>query len=54
MGRFLGPNIEGHYRRHPVDATVGYWEAAGMRDVHVQPMSVGGGIVMWAVKGHGG
>ncbi len=54
VGRFLGPNIEGHYRRHPVDATVGYWESAGMRDVHVKVMSVGGGIVMWAVKGRDG
>jgi len=25
-----------------------------MLDVQVQPMSVGGGIVMWAVKGHDG
>jgi demethylmenaquinone methyltransferase / 2-methoxy-6-polyprenyl-1,4-benzoquinol methylase len=50
VGRFLGPNIEGHYRRHPVNATVGYWKAAGMTDVHVQPMSLGGGIVMWGTK----
>lgn len=50
VGRFLGPNIEGHYRRHPVDATVGYWKNAGMTDVHVEPMSLGGGIVMWGTK----
>jgi demethylmenaquinone methyltransferase/2-methoxy-6-polyprenyl-1,4-benzoquinol methylase len=54
VGRFLGPNIEGHYRRHPVAATVEYWKSAGMVDVRVQPMSVGGGIVMWAVKGRDG
>jgi hypothetical protein len=54
VGRFLGPNIEGHYRRHPVNQTVGYWESAGMNDVKVQPMSVGGGIVMWGVKGRNG
>jgi demethylmenaquinone methyltransferase/2-methoxy-6-polyprenyl-1,4-benzoquinol methylase len=54
VGRFLGPNIEGHYHRHPVSATVEYWKSAGMLDVKVQPMSVGGGIVMWAVKGRDG
>jgi demethylmenaquinone methyltransferase/2-methoxy-6-polyprenyl-1,4-benzoquinol methylase len=54
VGRFLGPNIEGHYRRHPVDATIEYWTSAGMLDVHAQPMSLGGGIVMWGRKGTNG
>ena len=26
VGRFLGPNISGHYRRYPVPWTVGAWE----------------------------
>lgn len=54
VGRFLGPNIEGHYGRHPVDATVGYWRAAGMDNVEVRPMSLGGGLVMWGTKGRNG
>jgi demethylmenaquinone methyltransferase/2-methoxy-6-polyprenyl-1,4-benzoquinol methylase len=53
VGRFLGPNIERHYARHPLEATIGYWKAAGMVDVHAKPMSLGGGLVMWATKATG-
>jgi demethylmenaquinone methyltransferase / 2-methoxy-6-polyprenyl-1,4-benzoquinol methylase len=47
VGRFLGPNIEDHYRRFPVDATIAAWEAAGLTDIGLRPMSLGGGLVMW-------
>jgi demethylmenaquinone methyltransferase/2-methoxy-6-polyprenyl-1,4-benzoquinol methylase len=47
VGRFLGPNITGHYRQFPVAATVAAWEAAGLTDVGVRRMSLGGGLVMW-------
>ena len=47
VGRFLGPNISEHYRRFPVAATVDAWEAAGLTDVGVRRMSLGGGLVMW-------
>jgi demethylmenaquinone methyltransferase/2-methoxy-6-polyprenyl-1,4-benzoquinol methylase len=50
VGRFLGPNISGHYRRYPVNWTVEAWQAAGLTDVTVRTMSLGGGIVMWANK----
>jgi demethylmenaquinone methyltransferase / 2-methoxy-6-polyprenyl-1,4-benzoquinol methylase len=47
VGRFLGPNIEDHYRRFPVAATVEAWEAAGFTDVGLRRMSLGGGLVIW-------
>jgi demethylmenaquinone methyltransferase / 2-methoxy-6-polyprenyl-1,4-benzoquinol methylase len=50
VGRFLGPSISNHYARYPVAEHVAAWEAAGLRDVGVRPMSFGGGIVMWATK----
>jgi demethylmenaquinone methyltransferase/2-methoxy-6-polyprenyl-1,4-benzoquinol methylase len=50
VGRFLGPSIRGFYERHPPERIVGYWEAAGLRDVQVRRMSFGGGIVMSATK----
>jgi demethylmenaquinone methyltransferase / 2-methoxy-6-polyprenyl-1,4-benzoquinol methylase len=53
VGRFLGPNIENHYRRWPAQRIVGAWEAAGMVDVEHRVMSVGGGVVMWGRKGSG-
>ena len=50
VGRFLGPSITNHYRRYPVDATVAAWEKAGINDVSVRRMSLGGGLVMWGRK----
>jgi demethylmenaquinone methyltransferase / 2-methoxy-6-polyprenyl-1,4-benzoquinol methylase len=50
VGRFLGPSIRGFYERHPLEALVGYWHRAGLRDVRVRRMSLGGGIVMSATR----
>jgi len=50
VGAFLGPSIRGFYARHPLERIVGYWEAAGLCDVQVRRMSLGGGVVMWASK----
>jgi demethylmenaquinone methyltransferase/2-methoxy-6-polyprenyl-1,4-benzoquinol methylase len=47
VGRFLGPSISGHYRAHPLESTVAAWRSAGIEDVVVRPMSLGGGLVMW-------
>jgi demethylmenaquinone methyltransferase/2-methoxy-6-polyprenyl-1,4-benzoquinol methylase len=48
VGRFLGPSIAGFYAHHPLGAIVDYWHAAGLRDVRVRRMSLGGGVVMSA------
>jgi demethylmenaquinone methyltransferase / 2-methoxy-6-polyprenyl-1,4-benzoquinol methylase len=48
VGRFLGPSISGFYTRHPLPAIVSYWQAAGLEDVRVRRMSLGGGVVMSA------
>jgi demethylmenaquinone methyltransferase/2-methoxy-6-polyprenyl-1,4-benzoquinol methylase len=50
VGRFLGPSIRGFHARHPLDAIVGYWQQAGLQDVRVRRMSLGGGVVIWATK----
>jgi demethylmenaquinone methyltransferase/2-methoxy-6-polyprenyl-1,4-benzoquinol methylase len=50
VGRFLGPSIKGFYEKHPVERIAGYWEDAGLRDVKVRRMSLGGGVVMSARK----
>jgi demethylmenaquinone methyltransferase / 2-methoxy-6-polyprenyl-1,4-benzoquinol methylase len=47
VGKFLGPSISGHYERYPVGWQVDAWHGAGVEDVHVRLMSVGGGLVMW-------
>ncbi len=47
VGRFLGPNISGHYRRYPLGWTIEAWRRAGFEDVGFRVMSLGGGLVMW-------
>lgn len=47
VGRFLGPSISNFYRRFPLEAQVRAWEAAGIGDVQVRTMSLGGGVVIW-------
>jgi demethylmenaquinone methyltransferase/2-methoxy-6-polyprenyl-1,4-benzoquinol methylase len=53
VGRFLGPNISGHYRRYPVSWTIDAWRRAGFEDVGVKVMSLGGGLVMWGTRASG-
>ena len=50
VGRFLGPSIRGFYERHPLERIVGYWLQAGLREVKVRRMSLGGGVVISARK----
>ena len=49
-GAFLGPSIRGFYVAHPLERIIGYWRAAGLKDVRVQRMSLGGGVVMSATR----
>ncbi len=50
VGRFLGPNIEDHYRRFPLADHLEAWRLAGITDVTVRSMSLGGGLVMWGTR----
>ena len=50
VGRFLGPSISEHYRRYPTSWHVEAWHTAGLGDVRVQVMSLGGGLVMTGRK----
>jgi demethylmenaquinone methyltransferase/2-methoxy-6-polyprenyl-1,4-benzoquinol methylase len=50
VGRFLGPSISNYYRSHPLRWHIEAWENAGLIDVGVRIMSLGGGLVMWGVK----
>ena len=51
-GRFLGPNIEGFYRRWPHYRLFEAWREAGLVDVEDRVLSLGGGLVMWGRKHH--
>jgi demethylmenaquinone methyltransferase / 2-methoxy-6-polyprenyl-1,4-benzoquinol methylase len=53
VGRFLGPSIRGFYERHPLERIGDYWRDAGLEEVQVRRMSLGGGIVMSARRSAG-
>jgi hypothetical protein len=50
VGRFLGPSINRHYERYPDEWTLDAWRRAGLVDVGLRTMSLGGGVVMWGRK----
>jgi demethylmenaquinone methyltransferase/2-methoxy-6-polyprenyl-1,4-benzoquinol methylase len=50
VGRFLGPNISGHYKKYPLAWTEDAWRRAGFENVGVRIMSLGGGLVMWGTR----
>lgn len=50
VGRFLGPSISRHYERYSDDWTTDAWRRAGLVDVGLRTMSLGGGVVMWGRK----
>lgn len=49
-GRFLHHSIPDLYRRHPLEALVAMHRAAGLHDVRVRRLSLGGGVVIRGVR----
>jgi demethylmenaquinone methyltransferase/2-methoxy-6-polyprenyl-1,4-benzoquinol methylase len=47
VGAFLGPSIRDFYARYPEERLRELWWDAGIRPVHTQRLSLGGGIVTW-------
>jgi demethylmenaquinone methyltransferase / 2-methoxy-6-polyprenyl-1,4-benzoquinol methylase len=47
VGRFLGPSIDAFHRDHPPDRLAAAWRAAGIEELRIRRMSLGGGLVMW-------
>jgi demethylmenaquinone methyltransferase/2-methoxy-6-polyprenyl-1,4-benzoquinol methylase len=54
VGRFLGPSISEFARRCPATRLAQIWADAGIHSIELRRMSLGGGLVMWGVKGDGG
>lgn len=50
VGGFLGGSIRSFWKRYPFERQVDLWHAAGIRDVEVRRMSLGGGVVIWGTK----
>jgi demethylmenaquinone methyltransferase/2-methoxy-6-polyprenyl-1,4-benzoquinol methylase len=51
VGHVLRESIPSFYARYPLARQVEDWRAAGLRDVRVRRLSLGGGIVIWGTRG---
>jgi len=47
VGRFLGPSIRDFHARYPAATLVELWRRAGIPDVDLRRLSLGGGLVLW-------
>ena len=50
MGDFLGGSIREYWERYPLERQLELWAEAGIAEVSVRRMSLGGGVVMWGSK----
>jgi demethylmenaquinone methyltransferase / 2-methoxy-6-polyprenyl-1,4-benzoquinol methylase len=50
VGRFLGPSISSFYDHHPLTEQLLMWKAAGIEDLQVKELTLGGAAVIWGRK----
>ncbi len=50
VGSFLGGSIRGFWARHPLERQLELWRAAGVHQLNVRRLSLGGGVVIWGRK----
>ena len=51
VGSFLGPSIRAFWARYPLETLLAAWRSAGIEQVGVQRLSLGGGVVIWGERG---
>jgi demethylmenaquinone methyltransferase / 2-methoxy-6-polyprenyl-1,4-benzoquinol methylase len=51
VGRFLGDSIRGFAAEFPPERLLGLWRAAGIENVRLHRLSLGGGLVVWGRRG---
>ena len=51
VGSFLRGSIRDFYARLPLERQLALWRRAGIEDVRVRRLSLGGGIVIWGRRG---
>jgi demethylmenaquinone methyltransferase/2-methoxy-6-polyprenyl-1,4-benzoquinol methylase len=50
VGAFLGGSIREFWARYPLERQLELWHAAGIGDVSVRRLSLGGGVVIWGTR----
>jgi len=50
VGGFLGGSIREFWARYPLEHQLKLWRTAGLREVEVRRLSLGGGVVTWGFR----
>jgi demethylmenaquinone methyltransferase / 2-methoxy-6-polyprenyl-1,4-benzoquinol methylase len=50
VGDFLGGSIRSYWQAYPLERQLELWRAAGVVEVEVRHLSLGGGVVMWGTR----
>ena len=50
VGGFLGDSIRAFWEENPIERQLEWWQRAGLSDVQVRRLSLGGGVVMWGTR----
>ena len=50
VGDFLGGSIRSYWQAYPLERQLELWRAAGIEEVEVRRLSLGGGVVMWGSR----
>lgn len=50
VGRFLGGSIRSFWTLYPLERQLELWRAAGVDDLEVRRLSLGGGVVIWGTR----
>jgi demethylmenaquinone methyltransferase/2-methoxy-6-polyprenyl-1,4-benzoquinol methylase len=51
VGRFLGPSIRRFWKEHSPKRVLELWRDAGVEDVRLRRLTLGGGVVVWGRRG---
>lgn len=51
VGKFLGPSIRDFWARNPLERLLPLWSEAGIDRVQARTLSLGGGIIVWGIRG---
>jgi len=50
VGGFLGGSIRDFWSRYPIERQLELWREAGLRELTLRHLSLGGGVVIWGTK----
>jgi demethylmenaquinone methyltransferase/2-methoxy-6-polyprenyl-1,4-benzoquinol methylase len=50
VGAFLGRSVRAYWTHYPLERQLGWWRAAGLREVETRRLSLGAAVVSWGIR----